>query len=59
MPLPAQLAFLLAGPMFDLKLLLMYRTLFRRRAIMLLALFILTAVLAVSFGLEGVMKVWS
>jgi uncharacterized protein len=44
LPLPAQLAFMLTGPMFDLKLLLMYRTLFTRRAIIALASLILLVV---------------
>ena len=43
-PLHAQMAFLLTGPMFDLKLLLMYRTLFTRRAIAALSVLILLAV---------------
>ena len=34
---PAQMAFMLTGPMFDLKLLLMYQSLFRFRAIVVLA----------------------
>jgi hypothetical protein len=33
MSVPAQMAFLLTGPMFDLKLLLMYQSVFKRRAI--------------------------
>lgn len=45
-PLPAQIAFLLTGPMFDLKLLLMYQSLFRKRAIAVLAGFILIIILA-------------
>jgi uncharacterized membrane protein YraQ (UPF0718 family) len=49
---PAQLAFLLTGPMFDLKLLLMYQSLFRRRAIVVLTLLILAVVLTVAVGLE-------
>jgi uncharacterized membrane protein YraQ (UPF0718 family) len=36
-PFSAQLAFLLLGPILDLKLLLMYQTVFRRRAIAFLA----------------------
>ncbi len=52
LPLPAQIAFMLTGPMFDLKLLLMYRTLFTRRAIAVLATAILLAVLFVSVVLE-------
>jgi uncharacterized membrane protein YraQ (UPF0718 family) len=49
---PAQLAFLLTGPMFDLKLLLMYQSLFRRRAIVVLTTLILAAVLITAAGLE-------
>jgi uncharacterized membrane protein YraQ (UPF0718 family) len=52
MPLPAQMAFLLTGPMFDLKLLLMYQSVFRRRTIMVLASLILTAVLVIMMGFE-------
>ena len=37
-PLSSQMAFMLIGPILDLKLLLMYRTLFRKRAIILIAL---------------------
>lgn len=55
MPLPAQMAFLLTGPMFDLKLLLMYQGLFRKRAIVVLSTCILLAVLAVVLFLEVVM----
>lgn len=51
MPVPAQLAFLLTGPMFDLKLLLMYQTVFTRKAILVLASLILSAVLAIAVGL--------
>lgn len=55
MPLPAQLAFLLTGPMFDLKLLLMYQTLFRKRAIAVLAPLILLSVFLVVICLELIM----
>ena len=48
MPPSAQLAFMLIGPMFDLKLLLMYQTLFTRRAIVTLAALIFATVTAVS-----------
>jgi uncharacterized membrane protein YraQ (UPF0718 family) len=51
-PVPAQVAFLLTGPMFDLKLLLMYQNVFRRRAIIALASLILVAVLAIAVCLE-------
>ncbi|MGD9216396.1 MAG: permease [Desulfobacteraceae bacterium] len=52
MPVPAQMAFLLTGPMFDLKLLLMYQSVFRRRAIIVLASLVLIVVLVFSVGLE-------
>jgi uncharacterized membrane protein YraQ (UPF0718 family) len=52
MPIPAQMAFLLTGPMFDLKLLLMYQSVFKRRAIAVLATLILAGVLAIAVGLE-------
>lgn len=55
MPLSAQLAFLLTGPMFDLKLLLMYQNLFCKRAIVILSAFILIAILAVTLCLEFTM----
>jgi hypothetical protein len=55
MPLPAQMAFLLTGPMFDLKLLLMYQSLFRKRTIAVLSVLILVTVLAVALFLELVM----
>jgi uncharacterized membrane protein YraQ (UPF0718 family) len=45
---PAQIAFLLTGPMLDLKLLLMYQGLFRPRAIVILASLILGSVLSVT-----------
>jgi uncharacterized membrane protein YraQ (UPF0718 family) len=52
MPIPAQMAFLLTGPMFDLKLLLMYQSVFKRRAIVVLASLILAGVLVIAVGLE-------
>lgn len=52
MSAPAQMAFLLTGPMLDVKLLLMYQTLFRKRVIALLSWLILAAVLTVSVGFE-------
>ncbi|MFA5042582.1 MAG: permease [Kiritimatiellia bacterium] len=50
--LPAQMAFMLTGPMFDLKLLLMYQTVFSKRAIIALSGLILLSVLVVVAGLE-------
>lgn len=52
MPFPSQMAFMLIGPMFDLKLLLMYRTVFRNRAIVALAVLILTACFNAALILE-------
>lgn len=52
LPGSAQLAFLVLGPMFDLKLLLMYSGLFRLRLIVLLGLSLPLAVLLASLGLD-------
>jgi hypothetical protein len=52
MPIAAQMAFLLTGPMFDLKLLLMYHSVFKRRAIVVLATLILTGIMAIAVLLE-------
>ncbi len=52
MSLPAQMAFLLTGPMFDLKLLLMYQSVFRRKTIVVLASLICTGVFVIVMGLE-------
>lgn len=53
MPPSAQLAFLLIGPILDLKLLLMYQALFRRRVIAVLAAMMVVAVLAASLALHA------
>lgn len=45
-PLQGQMAFMLTGPMFDLKLLLMYQVLFRRKTIAALSSLILLATMA-------------
>lgn len=50
--LPGQMAFLLTGPMFDLKLLLMYQSVFRKRAIAALSLLILLVVFLAVLGIE-------
>ena len=57
MPLSSQMAFMLAGPMFDLKLLLMYQKVFRKRTIVALSLLILSTVFIVSFGLKFMIEV--
>ena len=46
LPLSAQLAFMVLGPMLDFKLLLMYRSVFRSRMVAVLAGIITTLVLA-------------
>jgi hypothetical protein len=51
-PWPSQLAFMLTGPMFDLKLLLMYQLVFTRKAIMALSALVLIAVFLVSLCME-------
>jgi uncharacterized membrane protein YraQ (UPF0718 family) len=52
MPVSAQLAFLLTGPMLDLKLLLMYRSVFTKRAIVALAGLVAGMVFLFSMGYE-------
>ncbi|MBN2524870.1 MAG: permease [Deltaproteobacteria bacterium] len=52
MPFQAQMAFMLVGPMFDLKLLLMYQGVFRKRAIVTLAGLILVAVFVAVLGIS-------
>lgn len=52
-PLSAQMAFLLLGPILDLKLLLMYQTLFRRRVIAALAGAMVVAVLVAALALHA------
>jgi uncharacterized membrane protein YraQ (UPF0718 family) len=50
MPLSGQMAFMLTGPMFDLKLLLMYQNVFKKKAIFCLAGLIIVVILGVSMG---------
>ncbi len=52
LPLSAQMAFMLTGPIFDLKLLLMYQRIFRKRTIILLAISILLSVFCICAGIE-------
>jgi len=51
-PLSSQMAFMLIGPILDLKLLLMYRTLFKKRAIAFLAMISLVMVALASIILS-------
>jgi uncharacterized protein len=52
LPGSAQMAFMVLGPMLDLKLLLMYLSLFRKRVIVALAVSVPLAVLLLCLGLE-------
>ncbi|MDR0361064.1 MAG: permease [Planctomycetota bacterium] len=51
-PFSAQMAFLMVGPMFDIKLLLMYRNFFKARAIPLLAGLVIVAVMLMAVVLD-------
>ncbi len=51
-PLSAQLAFMVLGPMLDIKLILMYLGLFTRKMILLLCFFVVMAVFAASVVME-------
>lgn len=53
-PLPAQIAFMLTGPIIDLKLVLMYRTLFTRKAIFILVGLSLSALAISILALEWI-----
>jgi uncharacterized membrane protein YraQ (UPF0718 family) len=45
MPYSAQMAFLVLGPMLDIKLMLLYGTVFKKRMIVLLSISVFAAVL--------------
>ena len=51
-PPVAKLAFLVFGPMFDLKLIFLYSTVLKPRAVALLGVFLFIAVYAAGFGME-------
>ncbi len=53
-PPVAKLAFLVFGPMLDLKLLFLYSTVLKPRAVALLAVFLFLAVYAMGFAVEAV-----
>ncbi len=57
-PLPGQMAFMLTGPMFDLKLLLMYQIIFRKRAILALSVLILLFTVTGAASLENGLWPW-
>lgn len=50
LPFSSQMAFLLTGPVLDLKLLLMYRTVFKKKAILCFALFALAFTALAAFA---------
>lgn len=58
MPMPAQMAFMLTGPMFDLKLLLMYQVVFRKPAILALSALVLFLTAAASAALAYGVTPW-
>jgi uncharacterized membrane protein YraQ (UPF0718 family) len=58
MPMPAQMAFMLTGPMFDLKLLLMYQVVFRKPAILALSALVLLFTAAASAVLAYGVTPW-
>jgi uncharacterized membrane protein YraQ (UPF0718 family) len=59
LPDTAQMAFMILGPMLDIKLLLLYLTMFRKRVIITLALLIflsvLTSMIFLQYGLGGLL----
>ena len=52
-PAVAKLAFLVFGPMFDLKLLFLYSTVLKPRAVLLLGIFLFLAVYGAGFAMEA------
>ena len=50
LPFPAQMAFMLLGPMLDVKLLFMYRSVFRGRFIVFMAIVIPACIMLVAMG---------
>ncbi|MGD0232095.1 MAG: permease [Syntrophorhabdales bacterium] len=57
LPYPAQMAFMLLGPMLDIKLLFMYRSLFRKRFIVFMAVVIPACVMLTALGHHALLKV--
>jgi uncharacterized membrane protein YraQ (UPF0718 family) len=62
MPVSAQMAFMVLGPMLDLKLILMYLTVFRIRVVLVICsavfLGVLSSMLLLSSGLGGYVFGW-
>ena len=62
LPDTAQMAFMILGPMLDIKLLLLYPTMFRKRVIVALVtltfLTVLTSMIFLEYGLGGLIGGW-
>ena len=58
LPISAQMAFMVLGPMLDIKLIIMYLGVFRKRTIVALSLSVVAAVLLVMFLLHALMGDW-
>jgi uncharacterized membrane protein YraQ (UPF0718 family) len=58
LPLSGQMAFMVLGPMLDIKLILMYLSVFRKRAIIALALLVFLAVMALMLLLHALLGPW-
>ncbi len=57
LPYPAQMAFMLLGPMLDIKLLFMYRSLFRARFIAFMAVIIPACVMVTALGHHALLQI--
>jgi len=58
LPLSAQMAFMVLGPMLDIKLIIMYLSVFKKRTIVVLSLVILVVVLIMMSVLHSVLGDW-
>lgn len=58
LPISAQLAFMVLGPMFDLKLLLMYFGVFRKKVILVLVTTVLVSVFLVMLAVHALFPAW-
>lgn len=58
LPLSAQMTFMVLGPMLDMKLILMYLTVFRKRTIVVLSLLVVALVFILMLLLHGFLGDW-
>lgn len=58
LPLSAQMSFMVLGPMLDIKLIVMYLSVFKKRTIVILSISIFVAVLVVMMGLHFLLGDW-